>query len=993
MSLKGKEYWKSLDQLAETKEFKKFLHREFPEGASELEGGMSRRKFFTLMGASMAFAGLVSCRRPVEKIVPYVKAPEEIIPGIPLFYATTMPFGTSSYGIVVKSNEGRPTKIEGNPIHPSSMGPSNVFMQASLLNLYDPDRSQKVLNNGAERDWPAFVQYWRELYPTFIDNKGERLAVLSESFASPTCAKLKDQFKATFPNATWATYEPVSDENIIKGTKVATGGDYVLTHSFEKAKVILSLDSDFLNMENENVVNASGFAAGRNVENVQSAMNRLYMAESTFSVTGSMADHRLRLKSSLMLDFALALNKELIKLGVQTGIHSLPSHGHFDQTFIIALAKDLAENKGESLIIAGSQQPPEVHALVLAINSALGNLNKTASLKDSKNIQPADIDGTFALKDKIDAGLVDTIFILGGNPVYNAPADLKFRPLLRKVKNSIHLCPSENETSKIVSWHVPQSHYLESWGDARSVNGTTSVIQPLIRPLFESKSIIELLNVIVFGSDVPGYDLVRENWQSIIKTNFEKNWKKVLHDGLLESSALDNSNVSIKTNRINENLAGLISLSKKTSKNDLEIVFKPSPSTFDGRFANNGWLMELPHSATKLTWDNAACMSLKTAKEFNVENEDLIQLSVNGKSLNVVVWILPGQADNSISIDLGFGQQDGGRVANGVGFNAYKIRTSKNLYFGNNVKLTKLNRKYNLANVQDHWSMEGRPLIREATLNEYKHEPNFAKEMVEHPPLKNLWKDHSYDEGYQWGMSIDLNTCIGCNACTIACQSENNIPVIGKEQVRDGREMHWIRLDRYFNGGPNDPEMVFQPMACQHCENAPCEQVCPVQATSHSKDGLNVMTYNRCVGTRYCSNNCPYKVRRFNFFNYTKDLPELVQMAQNPDVTVRSRGVMEKCTYCLQRINSARINAKNDGREIKDGEVTTACQQACPTKAIKFGNINDPQSDISEAKKNDRRYELLAELNVRPRTFYLAKIRNPNPKLQKADNPEKNHHD
>ena len=992
MSLKGKEYWKSLDQLAETEKFKQFLHREFPNGASELEGGMSRRKFFTLMGASLALAGLTSCRRPIEKIVPYVKAPEEIIPGIPLNYATTMPFGTSSYGVIVKSNEGRPTKIEGNPLHPSTMGSSNAFIQASILNLYDPDRSKNVLNNRATTDWPAFVQFWRELYPNYVENKGHGLAVLSESFASPTLAQLKEQFIETFPNATWATFEPVSDENVFKGIKIATDGDYILTHSYDKAKVILSLDSDFLHMENENVTNAGGFAAGRNVKNVQSDMNRLYMVESSFSVTGSIADHRLRVKSGSIYDFAKTLNNMLQSLGVQTGVKSGPTNNHFDQEFIKALVEDLVHHKGEALITAGNLQPPVVHALVLAINKALGNINNTLHLRDSKYIQPSNINELFSLKEKIKAGTIDTLCILGGNPVYNAPADLKFKDLLQNVKNSIHLCAYENETAQLATWHIPQSCYLEAWGDARSADGTLSIIQPLIRPLFESRSTVEMLNVLTTGSDTSGYDIVRANWKKLINGEFEKGWNKVLHDGLLESTAPGKINVNINSRSIGTELVQVNSDSEIIDEHNIEIVFKPSPSTYDGRFANNGWLMELPHPATKLTWDNAACMSPKTAEQLGLESEDLIELNVDEYRLNTVAWILPGQADNSISIDLGFGKINSGRVSNGAGFNAYKLRTSKNLYFGNIVKITPLNKQYKLANVQDHWSMEGRPLIREATVDEYKHEPNFAKEMVEHPPLKNLWKEHSYEQGNQWGMSIDLNTCIGCNACTIACQSENNIPVIGKEQVKNGREMHWIRLDRYFNGDPNNPEMVFQPMGCQHCENAPCEQVCPVQATSHSKDGLNVMTYNRCVGTRYCSNNCPYKVRRFNFFNYTKDLPELVQMAQNPDVTVRTRGVMEKCTYCLQRINSARIDAKKDGREIKDGEIQTACQQACPTKAINFGNINDEKSEISILKKNDRRYEVLAELNVRPRTFYLAKLRNPNPKLGKADKTNSDSH-
>lgn len=986
MSLKGKDYWKSLDQLSGSGKFDQFLHREFPQGASELNDGMSRRKFFTLMSASMALAGLAGCRRPVEKIIPYVIEPENIIPGIPLHYATTMSFGTRAYGLVVKSNEGRPTKIEGNPAHPSTLGSSNSFLQASILGLYDPDRSNAVIHKKREKGWVDFVQTWQEKYPQLLQNGGKGLAVLSESFASPTLSRLKDQFKTNFPNATWATFEPVSDENIFKGINIATGQNLIANYNLEDAKVILSLDSDFLHLESENIGNARGFTKGRQVTHVGDEMNRLYVVESSFSVTGSMADHRLRLQSRLIGAFAVKLMAALERIGVKINAHVNVRDYEavaIDEKYVHALAKDLAANRGKCLIVAGRRQPAPLHALVLALNQALGNVNRTLFLHDSINISLPEFDSLTKLVDAMNNNKVETLFILGGNPIYNAPVDLDFTGAMAKVKNSVHLGYYNDETGSAAKWHIPRTHFLEEWCDARSGDGSLSIVQPLIAPLLNGHSYLELLNLIVSGRDLAGYELVRKTWRGILpKTDFEKSWRRVLHDGVFAASRQKPVNVKLNFNAISSSVNASDFPADPADINSLEVVFEASPSVFDGRFANNGWLQELPHPSTKLSWDNAALFSHATAKELGLKNEDLIKLSYAGRSVEAVVWILPGQADYSVSLLLGYGRQHLGRIADDVGFNYYTLRASDSIDFGKGLKVVNLHQKYELANVQDHWSMEGRAIVREATLEEYKQEPHFAEEMVEHPPLKNLWKEHKYDTGYQWGMTIDLNSCIGCNACTIACQSENNIPVIGKEQVRNGREMHWIRLDRYFVGDLDEPEMVHQPVGCQQCENAPCEQVCPVQATNHDKEGLNVMVYNRCIGTRYCSNNCPYKVRRFNFFNYTNELPELVKMAQNPEVTVRSRGVMEKCTYCIQRINHAKINAKEQGRKVRDGEIQTACQQACPTNAIQFGNILDPESRVAAARQIDRKYELLGELNTRPRTSYLAKLRNPNPELE-----------
>ncbi len=983
--LQGKAYWRSLDQLADTPEFQKFLHREFPENASELTNPLTRRKFLTLMGASIAFAGLAGCRKPVEKIVPYVNAPENIVPGIPQHYATAMPFGLNAYGLVVESHEGRPTKIEGNEKHPSTQGKSNAIIQASILGLYDPDRSKSVQQNNIDKSWNNFVTFWREQHLRFSGNQGQGLVIFSESFASPTLYRLHRQFMKQFPRARWLTYEAVSDENIYDGLRKLTGRTLQPVHHFEKAKVILSLESDFLLTESENIRANLGFSQGRQVESEKDDMNRLYVVENTFSVTGGMADHRLRLRSAEIADFTVALARELQKQGlvIQLPLDEIDNAEHgFNGKWIKAAAADLIKHRGESLVVAGKRQPAFVHALVFAINDALANTSMTVEYKEPENALLPSKDALLALKSIVENGEVQTLITLGGNPVYNSPGNIDFENLLGKVKTSIHIGPYFDETAGACQWHVPLAHYLESWGDTRAADGTLSIVQPLIAPLFGGHSYSEIFELLASGKDERGYNVVRETWKNILPpAGFEDQWRKVLHDGILENSAARSQKPSPDKGQFLSLAADYRNKGKDAGKDNLEVVFQASPALYDGRFANNGWLQEMPDSITKLAWDNAVLISPATAKAFGLQNMDKVSLELKERTIEMPVWIQPGQADFSVVLNLGYGRTAAGQVGNGVGFNTYKLRQtgSPDIVYGG--RLTKLNGRYKLANTQDHGSMEGRPLVREASLDHYREHPEFAPEMVEHPPLKSLWDEFEYDEGYQWGMTIDLNTCSGCNACVIACQSENNIPVVGKEQVFNGREMHWIRLDRYYSGDLEEPEMVYQPVACQHCEMAPCEQVCPVQATVHDGEGLNVMTYNRCVGTRYCSNNCPYKVRRFNFFNYTNEMSEIIQMAQNPDVTVRSRGVMEKCTFCTQRINQSKITAKNEGRILKDGEVKTACQQSCPANAIVFGNINDPDSAVSRIKKQNRNYTMLGELNLKTRNTFLAKLRNPNPAL------------
>jgi len=1001
-------YWRSLAQLEDNPESRAFLEREFPEGASEPAEGITRREMITLLGASMSIAGLAGCdivRRPVENIVPYVNAPEDLVPGIPRYYATTMPFGRSNYGLIVESHEGRPTKIEGNPAHPSTLGASSSRIQASVLGLYDPDRSQVVRLKGEQKSWADFVTAWAELSKAHAADSGAGLAILSESFSSPTLARLTTEFRARYPKATWATYEAVSDENRLAGLKSATGRDLDLMLKIDQASVILALDADPLLSDPEMVRHARGFAAGRRAGASGGVMNRLYVVEGVFSLTGSMADHRLRLESRQIAAFLAALAARIASPGAGSGA-AIPG---VDPRWIDAVAKDLQANRGKGLIVAGDRQPAAVHAAVCALNESLGNTGKTVSYFETKDAALPSVSSLASLVSAMKGGTVQTLVVLGGNPVFDAPADLDFAAAIAKVPHSIVLGHAIDETSSKAEWHVPRAHYLESWGDARALGGTLSIVQPLILPLFGGKTSVEVLGLIVADKDRPGYDIVRDTWKPILgEAEFDKKWNRVLHDGLLAGSELPEVAPGVKGDAV-ASLAGA-----SGSADGLEIVFVPSPSLHDGRFANDGWLQELPDPLTKLTWDNPALVSPKTAASLGLATEDLIRVESSGRSLELPVSVLPGMSDGVVAVTLGYGRSLAGRIGSGVGFDAFKLRSSGAPGFASGAKVTKAGRRYSLSATQEHGSMEGRPIVRESTLTELRSKPEATEPAAgaepgagahaensspapkegggtpsalgvfpEHTPHYSLWNPHAYDRGHQWGMTIDLNSCIGCNACMTACQSENNIPVVGKDQVKRGREMHWIRVDRYFSGDPEgNPEVVYQPVPCMHCEDAPCEQVCPVAATVHDGEGLNVMVYNRCIGTRYCSNNCPYKVRRFNFYNFTKDKPESLKLAMNPDVTVRSRGVMEKCTYCTQRITRVKIDAKLAGREIKDGDVKTACQQACPASAIEFGDIRDASSRVAKAKADPRNYALLEELNTKPRTTYLAKVRNPNPEME-----------
>jgi MoCo/4Fe-4S cofactor protein with predicted Tat translocation signal len=977
-------YWRSLAQIEDLPEYRAALEREFPEGASELPDGMTRRDLMMLVGASLSFAGLVGCRRPVEEIVPYVANPEEFVPGIPRYYATTMPFRRSAYGLIVESHEGRPTKIEGNPSHPSTLGASSSRVQASVLGLYDPDRSQSITLKGARKSWTDFVTAWGQLSQAHGADGGASLGVLSESFSSPTLARLASELRARYPKLQWATYDAVSDEHRLAGLRSATGRDLDLMLRFDQASVIVALDADPLLTDSEMIRHTRGFAAGRRAGASGGAMNRLYAVEGVYSLTGAMADHRLRLESRQIAPFLAALAVRLGPPAAGAATQAAASVPGVDPRWIDALAKDLLANRGKGLIVAGERQPAAVHAAVCALNALLGNTGKTVSYYETKDAALPSVSSLTSLVSAMKGGAIQTLVILGGNPVFDAPADLDFAAAMAKVPHTIALGHMVDETSSSAEWHVPRAHYLESWEDARAVGGTLSVVQPLILPLFGGRTPVEVLGLMIGDKDRPGYDIVRDTWKPILgEAEFDKKWNRVLHDGLLAGSELTEVVPTVKGEPFAE-------LARATgSASGLEIVFVPSPSLHDGRFANDGWLQELPDPLTKLTWDNPALVSPKTAESLGLASADVIRLDYASRSLELPVWILPGMADGVVALTLGYGRQHAGRIGSGVGFDTFTVRPSQAPGFDSGVTLTRLGRTYPLSATQDHGSMEGRPLVRESTIAELRSakkeegQPSALGVFEEKPEHFSLWKEHTYDQGHQWGMTIDLNACIGCNACMTACQSENNVPVVGKIQVAKQREMHWIRVDRYFSGEPSgSPEIVFQPVPCMHCEDAPCEQVCPVAATVHDGEGLNVMVYNRCIGTRYCSNNCPYKVRRFNFFNFTKDTPDILKLAMNPDVTVRARGVMEKCTYCTQRINRTKIDAKLAGRELRDGDVKTACQQACPASAIEFGDIRDTSSRVAKAKADPRNYALLDELNTKPRTTYLAKVRNPNPDLE-----------
>ena len=969
----GREYWRSLQDLAQTDEFQDLMHREFPRYASEWEDGDSRRNFIKLMGASLALAGLTACtRQPTELITPYVKQPEELVPGRPLFFATAMPLGSGATGLLVESHEGRPTKVEGNPEHPTQ-GACDVYAQASVLGMYDPDRSQALTLEGEIRSWGAFLGVIQQAMSAQKAKRGAGLRILTETVTSPTLADQIKQLQAAFPGAKWHQWEPAGAHSARAGAQLAFGQPVNTVYDFRGADVIVSLDADFLNAGPGSLSYARQFSARRRVRGEQTDMNRLYVVEPMPTPTGTKADHRLPLRAADVEQFAWSL---AAALGVETGGRKGTATAA-DQ-WIGPIVRDLQKHRGASLVIAGEQQSPAVHALAHGMNAVLGNAGNTVIYTEPVEANP--VDQVASLNDLVkdlDAGAVDLLLILGGNPAFNAPVELGFRDRLKKAALRVHLNLYEDETSELCHWHLPMAHYLETWSDCRAHDGTVTIMQPLIAPLYGGKSAHEVVTMLTGQPERTSYQIVKGYWSAQQKgADFEAWWRKAVHDGVVANTALPPKNVSVK--------GGWASSVKPAAQaQGLEVVFRPDPAIYDGRFANNGWLQEFPRPITQLTWDNAAIFSPKTAQDKGVVTTDLVEISYHGYKMRAPVFIQPGHADGAVTVHLGYGRTRSGHVGTGIGFNPYGMRTSSALWQDYGLDVRKVGSDYLLVSVQDYHALDTeRHTIEKANIADYRKDPEIIQKSAEAPPRElTLYPGFKYDN-YAWGMGIDLSACTGCGACVVACQAENNIAVVGKEEVHHGRHMHWLRVDSYYHGDVENPEIYNQPVPCMQCENAPCELVCPVQATNHSSEGLNDMVYNRCVGTRYCSNNCPYKVRRFNFFLYSDFHTPSLKLQRNPDVTVRSRGVMEKCTYCVQRINRAKIESEKEDRKVRDGEIQTACQATCPTEAIVFGNINDPNSRVAKLKAEKTNYGLLADLNTRPRTTYLAALRNPNPEIK-----------
>ena len=935
---------------------------EFAPGASEWPNGLSRREFLRLSGATLALAGLGACtKQPIEKIVPYVKETPEIVPGKPLHFATATTFNGYAQGIIVKSREGRPIKIEGNPDHPMSLGATTIWAQADLLDLYDPDRAKAVMHGENISTWNDFLRNVDLALQAQQATGGAGVRILAEPFTSPTLTRQLQALLQKFPYAKLHMWNPIAPN------------ESLVAYDFSKAKVVVALDSDFLFIHPAALRHARDFAAARRVaENI--GISRLYVAEPTPTVTGSNADHRIAVAAG---DIRAIAEQIARGTGILPAEHAGESPAQA-ASWIQAATEDLLANRGASIVIAGEAHPPEVHDLVAKINDQLGNTESTITKRPTRlTIQ---LESLGQLVAEMKSGVVELLVILGGNPVYDAPADFEFASGLAKVKLTVHHALHANETSRRCHWIIPAAHFLESWSDAVAFDGSISIVQPLIQPLYANISVHEILGALIERPVRSAYEIVRETWQARNPTpQFDDDWRSALSAGVFNDGGSAPPGSSPVTPE------SFTTQSFGSTAENLEVLFRPDSSILDGRYANNGWLQELPRPFTRLTWENAALVSPQLAAREKIDNGEVIEVEFRGRKVKAPIWIQPGQAENSITLHLGCGRTEGGRVGKGAGFNAYMLRTSDALWFGNGLTIRKTGEKHSFATTQQHQQMEGRDFLRSGTLAEFLFNPKRIAHSEEQPAHEEtLYDPDEYkNRGYAWGMVIDLSTCIGCNACMIACQAENNIPVVGKDQVARGREMHWIRVDTYSSGKNENPRFEHQPVPCMHCEHAPCELVCPVGATVHDNEGLNLQVYNRCIGTRYCSNNCPYKVRRFNFLELNNNLSPAEKLVKNPEVTVRCRGVMEKCTYCIQRINAARANAELEDRQIRDGEIVPACAQVCPTETIVFGNIHDPRSRVSKLKRSMLNYRMLAELNTRPRTTYLAKLRNPNAALPK----------
>ncbi|MDB4965332.1 MAG: Molybdopterin oxidoreductase [Myxococcales bacterium] len=972
----GSEQWRTTEERDNPKAFENAVAAEFPPGAAELDGS-SRREFMQLIGGSLALAGvtqLAGCKDPPQHVLPYNVKPTDVTPGRPLHYATALTYGGVANGVIVTAWEGRPTKIEGNPDHPVAKGKTPTVAQADILSLYDTDRAHEIKHRGAGVGWVTFCKTIRTHVETLKGDGGAKLAFLAEASGSPLLASMQKRLQTEFPKARWYGHSSFSMDEAYEGAKLAFGRPLETQLDLTKAKVVVTLDADILGGWPQWLAQQRQWAE-RRAPGV--TMNRLYVAETQMTCTGMMADHRVRSRASDIARIARAL-------------HAAVAGGTGDagdakaNAWVKALAKDLLGAGGEAVVIVGPRQPAAVHAMAHAINATV----KSQAVSYTAPILPS-YEPLTALAEELKGGRVDTLVVTAWNPSYSAPADLGLGKLLAKVPNAIYLGTHEDETAHDVAWFVPRAHELESWGDARSIDGTVTIQQPLITPLYHGICVPELWSALLGEGGVGGYQLLRSSYAHLDEIGFQIRLQK----GLIEGSALAKESPTLQTASVTGAVDKLAA-----APSGIEVNIVPDYKLLDGRYANNVWLQELPDPVTKLTWDNALLLSPATATKLGLARNDLAEVKLAGQAITASVLPSPGHADDSVTITLGYGRNLGTETnARGAGTDVAPLRTAGR-WFAAGATITKAGKGEKLAITQEHWAQEGRPIALELNNRpsfkrlpiveeghkghgETEHDEDLKTVHEQQGPVESMYQPHIYP-GFKWAMAIDLNKCTGCNACVIACVAENNIPVVGKEQVRKSREMHWIRLDVYFSGDENDPSSVQpQPMMCVHCEKAPCEYVCPVNATVHSDEGLNEMIYNRCIGTRYCSNNCPYKVRRFNFLDYHPNVQNVARMGMNPDVTVRSRGVMEKCTYCVQRIERARIDARVAGREIADGEFTSACAQVCPSKAITFGSLHDKTSEVSRAQDDPRAYDVLHELGTRPRTVHLARVKNKNPEI------------
>lgn len=1013
-NMKGtKKYWKGLEQLADNAEFKKHADKEFPEYLPIAgEDGPNRRDFLKMMGFSVAAVSLAACETPVKKAIPYVSKPASVDPSVPNYYASTYVSGSDALPVVVKTREGRPIYIDGNKLSKISGKGTSAQAQASVLSLYDKERLEGPMVSGSSVSWDEIDSAIKK----DLAVAGGKIAIVSNSIASPSTLSVIEKFKSVFP-ADHIMYDTMSLSGLTEAYEKAFGKKVLPVHEFGKAKTIVSFGADFLGTWPNHTYNNNEFAKTRRLSDTKKDMSRLYAFESNLSLTGANADYRQPIKASETGAYVASLyNAIASKLGQPT-----VGGAKADSAILKKAAADLLASQGKAIVVSGSNDA-KIQSIVVAINNLLGSYGSTIDVNKALNTRKGSDKQFEAFVKALNGGQVAGVIFINCNPVYDHPLGGQIASGLSKVKLSVSTSDRLDETASLVKYQTPDHHYLESWNDFEIVTGNYSLSQPTIKNIFNTRQVQDSL-LTWSGESKSYYDFIQEYWTANIYpqatgfSSFISFWDKSLHDGFFEPAATKGDSP-----QANVDLSG-ISVSGKSD--GLELVIYEKNSIGNGAQANNPWLQEMPDPITKATWDNYLTVSPKQAEEWGIKLGDMttqkVNLTVGGTTVEVPVMPQPGQAYNTVGLALGYGRTKAGKVANNIGVNAYPFIANNggNLAYSitSGVSVEPTGASYRIAQTQTHDTYMGREtVIQESILSEYKKDPQAGRhfpmiskangEKVK-PHAVSLWKGHEYPN-HHWGLMIDLNSCTGCGSCTVACQSENNIPVVGKTEVLNRREMHWIRIDRYYSSDADEgnyaamekasenPEVTFQPMMCQQCNNAPCETVCPVAATTHSSEGLNQMTYNRCIGTRYCANNCPYKVRRFNWFKYhdneqfadnTPMNNDLGKMVLNPDVTVRARGVMEKCTFCVQRIQYGKLEAKKEGRRPVDSDAVTACASACPSEALVFGDMKDPSSEISQRLKiknsekmveamEDRAYHVLEELRVMPNVWYLTKIRN-----------------